>query len=141
MSDTHTTRSQYLSRNIDGQSRLPGVELSGAASARRILNATNTTAVPSAATAGFDISGAEKLYIKLKATTNNATVVLWEWDATSSEWAKNDTLGTVSLTAGQPTTLVGAEVDGSHRAYLQVATAVGAGQFDGWVRIILRQRG
>ena len=132
---------QYLARNIDAATKKDGTVLEGSAASRRLLNATNTTAAPSAVTDGFDITGAEKLYIKLKATTNNATVVLWEWDATSSEWAKNDTLGSVSLTAAQPTALVGAEVDGSHRAYLQVATAVGAGQFDGWVRIILRQRG
>lgn len=133
--------SQYLSRNIDATSRQPGLELEGTAANRRVLVATNATAVPSASTDGFDITGAESVYIKLKATTNNCTVVLWEWDATSEQWASNDTLGTVSLTAGAATKLVGAEVNGSHRAYLQVATAVGAGTFEGWARLILRPRG
>lgn len=132
---------EYLSRNIDATSRLAGLALEGTAANRRVLVATNATAAPSASTDGFDITGAESIYIKLKATTNNCTVVLWEWDATSEEWASNDTLGTVSLTAGAATKLVGAEVNGSHRAYLQVSTAVGAGTFEGWARLIIRPRG
>jgi hypothetical protein len=136
-----STPAKYYKRSVDATTREQGVILTGTADDRRVLNATNTTSAPSSSSDGFDISGAESLYIKLKATTNNCTVKLWEWDASSEEWAENDTLGAVSLTAGASTTLVGAECNGSHRAYLQVATAVGAGTFEGWCRLILRDPG
>jgi hypothetical protein len=132
---------KYQVRSIDALTRSRGVSLAGTAADRRVLVETNASAAPTLASDGFDITGAESLYIKLKATTNDCTVKLWEWDASSEEWAQNDTLGTVSLTAGATTTLVGAECNGSHRAYLQVATAVGAGTFEGWCRLILREPG
>jgi len=132
---------RYQARNICASTREQGVILSGSAADRRVLAETNATSAPSTASQGFDITGAESLYIKVQATTNNATIKLWEWDASSELWAVNDTLGTVSLTAGAGPTLVGAEVSGSHRAFLQVATAVGAGTFEGGARISLRDPG
>jgi hypothetical protein len=141
MASTYKPFSQYVARSVDLPSLEDGDVLEGSAASRRLLNATNATSAPAAATDGFAVSGVEQLYIKLKATGNNCTVVLWEWDATSEQWAVNATLGTVSLTAGASPTLVRATVDGSHRAALQVSTAVGAGQFDGWCRAILRPRG
>jgi hypothetical protein len=132
---------RYQVRSVDALSGARGVDLAGTAADRRVLIETNASAAPAANSDGFDITGAESLYIKLKATTNNCTVKLWEWDASSEEWSVNDTLGTVSLTAGAATTLVGVECNGSHRAYLQVDTAVGAGTFEGWARLILREPG
>lgn len=133
--------SQYLARNVDAATLAPGTTLEGTAASRRVLAETAVTLAPSANDDGFSIVGAEKLIIKLKAAVRDYSVVLWEWDASSEEWALNSVVGTQSLTAGT-TLLFGAEVDGSHRAVLQVTAASGAGgTIDGWGRLILRPRG
>lgn len=123
-------------RNVCASTRDAGENPSGTVDSRRIVNETGTTAAPSGYV-GFDIKGAEKLVLKLKASTHDYSVKLWEWDASSTEWATNDTFGTVTVTAGT-TKVVGVEVDGSHRAYVQVTAAGGVGQLDGWGRLILR---
>jgi hypothetical protein len=109
---------KYQVRSIDALTRSRGVSLAGTAADRRVLVETNASAAPTLASDGFDITGAESLYIKLKATTNDCTVKLWEWDASSEEWAQNDTLGTVSLTAGATTQrLAPCLPSGGHRGW------------------------
>jgi hypothetical protein len=128
-------------RNIDSATRVSGLTLPGSVADRRILIATGTTSAPTLSTQGFDISGAERLAVKLAATVRDYTVVLWQWDASSEKWALNGGVGTQNITAGN-TLLFTADVDGSHRAYVQVTVASGAGgTLDGWGRTILRQTG
>ena len=132
---------KYSERNIDAITREAGTSPQGDAASRRILAASAVTSAPATSHDVISITGAEKLVIKLKATTRDYSVVLWEWAASSEQWALNSVVGTQSVAAGN-TLLFGAEVDGSHRAALQVTAASGVGgTLDGWGRLILRPHG
>ncbi len=133
----------YMQRNIDAVTRLAGTALPEGSTAanRRVLAVTATSGAPTLATDGFSVEGAEKLIVKLKATTHDYSVTLYEWDASSEEWALNNVVGTQNVTAALGTLLFGAEVDGSHRAYLRCTAATGTGGLDAWARLIMRPTG
>lgn len=124
-------------RSVDAVTGEAGVTLSGTAASRKVLDETGTTAAPSGAAAGFSIAGAEKLVVLLKATTAAYDVTLYEWDASSEEWAQNLVVGTQSVGSGD-TLRFGAEVDGCHRAFLRVTSGSG-GTIEGWARLIKRE--
>jgi len=139
---TVATQPPYIQRSIDAVTRECGTDLSGTTASRRVLAETGTTSAPSSNTDGFSVLGAEKLIVTLAATTAAYSVVLWEWDASSETWALNSVVGTqvVNPTPSASDTLrFGAEVDGMHRAYLQVTAGTG-GTVSGWARIVERTK-